>query len=320
MADIGVERDKSTHLPADDCDDGASDIASLSGHQALHRPLAAREDPSSGGSNLESSGRSVDDAAVAQYLVGIGVSRPAACDAAALRELHAAHLFAVPFENLSIHLGEPIALDDEQLFRKLVERHRGGFCYELNGAFSELLRSLGYEVVLLAARVFTGPQELGPPFDHLVLRVNTPEPWFADVGFGEHSLEPLRLEPGTQADPRGVFEIVEASATDLDVLRDGVPQYRVEMHARELADFRAMCWYQQHSPESHFTQALACSLATPSGRVTLSERTLITTAGNDRTETTFHDDAEILEAYRTVFGIELDRVPIVRNHEGHAKG
>ena len=255
----------------------------------------------------------MDHSAVEQYLSRIGVPRPVACDADALRGLHAAHLYTVPFENLSIHLGEPITLDEEQLLRKLVERRRGGFCYELNGAFSDLLRSLGFEVVLLAARVFNREGILGPPFDHLVLRVSTPEPWFVDVGFGEHSLEPLRLAPDVkQTDPRGVFEIVETSGSDLDVLKDNEPQYRVEMHPRDLSDFNAMCWYQQHSPESHFTQSLVCSIATPTGRVTLTERTLITTIGSDRTETVLRDDTEILETYRTQFGVHLDQVPSLR--------
>jgi N-hydroxyarylamine O-acetyltransferase len=252
----------------------------------------------------------VVESAVAQYLSRIGISTPIGRDADALRELHAAHLFAVPFENLSIHLGEPISLEEGDLFDKLVERRRGGFCYELNGLFSALLRALGFDVTLLAARVFTGPDSVGPPFDHLVLRVNLTEPWFADVGFGEHSLEPLRIEPGAeQADPRGTFEIVETTEGDLDVLKDGKPQYRVEPKPRGLADFRAMCWYQQHSPDSHFTQALVCSIATPTGRVTLSERTLITTIGDERAEEVLEDDARILEAYRTHFGIDLDRVP-----------
>jgi N-hydroxyarylamine O-acetyltransferase len=255
----------------------------------------------------------VNDAAVAQYLSRIGLSRPVACDASGLRDLHAAHLFAVPFENLSIHLGEPISLDEQQLFGKIVERHRGGFCYELNGMFSDLLRSLGFEVTLLAARVFTGPASVGPPFDHLVLQVNASEPWLVDVGFGDHSLGPLRLESDSkQFDPRGAFEIVETSASDIDVLKDGAPQYRVEMRPRVLGDFRAMCWYHQHSPESHFTKSLVCSIATRSGRVTLSEQTLITTVGDRRTSAILDDDAAILEEYRTTFGIDLDHVPRLR--------
>jgi N-hydroxyarylamine O-acetyltransferase len=257
----------------------------------------------------------MQDSAIAQYLSRIGATRPAACDGAALRELQVAHLLAIPFENLSIHLGEPIVLDEQQLFRKIIERRRGGFCYELNGAFSDLLRSLGFDVALLAARVFDASGSPGPPFDHLVLHVNAPEPWFVDVGFGEHSMEPLRVETGVrQIDRRGTFEIVETPASDLDVLKDGVPQYRVEMRPRLLSDFRAMCWYQQHSPDSHFTQALVCSLATMSGRVTLRERRLITTIEGMRTEEMLRDDREVLQTYRAQFGIELARVPSVQRH------
>jgi N-hydroxyarylamine O-acetyltransferase len=37
------------------------------------------------------------------YLDRIGAARPPAATASALRDLHEAHLAAVPFENLSIH-------------------------------------------------------------------------------------------------------------------------------------------------------------------------------------------------------------------------
>ena len=70
-----------------------------------------------------------------------------------LRTLHAAHMLSVPFENLAIHLGEPIALGEEALYDKIVRRRRGGFCYELNGLFVWLLRQLGFSVTLLSARV-----------------------------------------------------------------------------------------------------------------------------------------------------------------------
>jgi hypothetical protein len=88
------------------------------------------------------------------YLARIGAARPARADATALRELQLRHLRTVPFENLSIHLGEPIVLEPGALLDKLLRRRRGGFCYELNGAFSDLLSSLGFGVTLLAARVF----------------------------------------------------------------------------------------------------------------------------------------------------------------------
>ena len=245
------------------------------------------------------------------YLARIGAARPARADAAALRELQLRHLLAVPFENLSIHLGEPIVLEPAALLDKLVRRRRGGFCYELNGAFADLLSTLGFGVTLLAARVF-GEGGPGPPFDHLALRVEVDGdgPWLADVGFGRHSSYPLRLDSREeQADPGGTFRIAETADGDLDVIRDGQPQYRLEPRPRSLADFEPTCWWQQTSPRSHFTRSLVCSLLTGDGRITLSDRTLIRTAGDRREERTLTGDAEALDAYRTWFGIVLDRLP-----------
>src|SRR6476661_9816152 len=107
-----------------------------------------------------------------------------------LRHLHHAHMLSVPFENLDISLGRKIICQEEGFLRKIIERLRGGFCYELNGAFAALLRELGFRVTLLSARV---PRENGgnaPEFDHLALRVDLEEPWLVDVGFGDSFLEP----------------------------------------------------------------------------------------------------------------------------------
>src|ERR1041384_459142 len=88
----------------------------------------------------------VDHDTVLAYLDRIGVTGPASSDAAGLRALHLAHQLTVPFENLTIHLAEPISLDEPDLIDKIVRRRRGGFCYELNGAFALLLEALGAQV------------------------------------------------------------------------------------------------------------------------------------------------------------------------------
>jgi hypothetical protein len=96
------------------------------------------------------------DGVVATYLDRLGLPRSAAALPEALRTLHLAHLEQIPFENLSVALGEPVDLDLEVLAAKVLGRGRGGFCYELNGLFAHLLTALGYRVTLLAARVWTG--------------------------------------------------------------------------------------------------------------------------------------------------------------------
>jgi len=253
----------------------------------------------------------MDEQALSAYLHRIGVTRPPAADEAALRELHQAHLLAVPFENLSIHLAEPVSLAPADLIDKIVNRGRGGFCYELNGAFALLLEALGAQVRRVAARVH-GEDGLGPPFDHLALIVELADgsgPWLADVGFGSHSTYPLRLASRQdQSDPGGVFRLAPGGDTDLEVLKNGEPQYRIELRERALADFVATCWWHQTSPDSHFTRSTICSRLTEDGRISISGHTLIHTSGGSRAEQSLAS-GEVLAAYREHFGISLDRVP-----------
>ena len=257
----------------------------------------------------------MDAAALAAYLDRIGMNRPAVLDATALGALHLAHQRTVPFENLSIHLGEPISLDEAGLIAKIVTRRRGGFCYELNGAFALLLEELGAQVRRVAARVYGGEGQAGPLFDHLALVVHLPDgsgPWLADVGFGAHSSYPLRFDArDAQDDPGGRFVLADTPDGDVEVAKDGQPQYRIERRERALADFVPTCWWQQTSPDSHFTWSTICSRLIADGRISLSGRTLIRTSGGARTEQDLSSDDAVLAAYREHFGIVLDRVPVV---------
>ncbi|MGW8951634.1 arylamine N-acetyltransferase family protein [Streptomyces sp. NPDC055709] len=264
---------------------------------------------------MDAASQNLPPETVDAYLRRIGATRPRVPDSASLRELQLRHLHSVPFENLSVHLGENLVLEDKLLVDKIVEAGRGGFCYELNGAFAALLRSLGFGVTLFQARIFATDGGLGIPYDHMTLRVETADgtgPWLADVGFGDHSHHPFLLEErGEQSDPAGTFRIAVAPDGDLDVLRDGKPQFRMDTRPRELADFEAGAWYHRTSPASHFTRSLVCSRLTDDGRITLSGRKLVTTAHGEKEERRLGDDAEVLAAYREHFGLALDRVPEV---------
>jgi N-hydroxyarylamine O-acetyltransferase len=249
-----------------------------------------------------------------EYLKRIGTPRPARASLGALRELQLAHLHTVPFENLSIHLGEPVILDQAALIRKIVQRRRGGFCYELNAAFAALLTELGFQVSTLSARVFNAEGQPGPPFDHLTLRVDLAAPWLVDVGYGRFATRPVRLDTrDDQPGPDGTFQVTPSPSGhgELDITHDGAPAYRIDPRPYQLADFAPTCWWQCTCPETTFRRSLTCSISTPSGRVTLSGNRLITTENGQRTERTLPGDPEILTAYRTHFGIDLDQVPAV---------
>jgi N-hydroxyarylamine O-acetyltransferase len=244
------------------------------------------------------------------YLSRIGYSGSTEPSVATLRAIHRAHLFAVPFENLDISLGRKIVTDEIRILNKVVTQGRGGFCYELNGAFTALLRALGFHVTMLSARVARENGSEGPEFDHLTLRVDIEQPWLADVGFGDSFLEPLRLECGIeQVDPVGKFRLVRIGDR-LRMEREDPeefwnPQYSFSFQSRQLEDFAGMCHYHQTSPESSFTQNRICSRATPDGRITLSGMKLITTVSGQREEKVLLSEDEWLSILREQFGIEL---------------
>lgn len=246
---------------------------------------------------------------VSAYLERIGYAGSTELTAHTLRALHRAHLFTVPFENLDIGLKRAIPCDAEAAVRKIVERRRGGFCYEMNGAFAWLLRELGYRVTLLSARVARPDGTWGPEYDHLTLRVNLDEPWLADVGFGDSFLDPLRLEPGLEQEQgRECFRIVEDSGLRVEKRSpEGSwnAEYLFTLEPRDLAEFAGMCRYHQSSPESHFTQKRVCTLARPDGRITLADLKLIVTREGKRNGRMLGSEKDWAGVLREEFGVIL---------------
>jgi N-hydroxyarylamine O-acetyltransferase len=130
------------------------------------------------------------------YFDRVGFRGRAHADLATLRALHRAHLQAVPYENFDVQLGRPLTPDPAAAFEKIVGRRRGGWCYEMNGAFGLVLAELGFKVTRMAGaamREMMGDVAIG---NHLVLLVEIDgAPWIADVGFGDGALEPFALKP-----------------------------------------------------------------------------------------------------------------------------
>jgi N-hydroxyarylamine O-acetyltransferase len=245
------------------------------------------------------------------YLKRINYQGPVAPTAETLRGLHVAHLLAVPFENLSIHANQLIVLEDEALFTKIVERRRGGFCYEANGLFAALLRELGYDVRMLSAGVADAEGGYGPDFDHMALMVTLEQRWLVDVGFGDSFREPLLLdERGEQVQGNRAYRIVPDGSHLIMMQRvDGVEwnaRYRFTLQPRVYADYAGMCRYHQTSPQSHFTKARVCTRATEEGRITLSEMRFITTSEKGgRQERTLTSQEEYAAILRERFGIVM---------------
>ena len=260
-------------------------------------------------STLLVTGHWARDMNIKAYLQRIHYQGDLAPSAETLRLLQVAHLRTVPFENLSIHSGEPIVLDDEALFDKIVRRRRGGFCYELNGLFAALLRALGFDVAMLSAQVANAEGIFGPDFDHMTLMVTLADRWLVDVGFGDSFLEPLKLdEESEQIQGHRAYRIVREGEYRALMQRSNDDewrqQYRFTLQPYQYSDYAEMCRYHQTSPQSHFTRARICSRATSEGRISLSEmRFITTTADGKRQEQILTNQEEYATILRDQFGV-----------------
>jgi N-hydroxyarylamine O-acetyltransferase len=252
----------------------------------------------------------LNDVQVARYLERLAYCDGMSATRTTLDALHQAHLLKVPFENYDVVFGTPIVLSIDAFYEKIVERKRGGFCYELNSLFGALLQTLGFKVRLFAAGVFKG-EDYSNQFDHLLLGVEVDgATWIADVGFGDCFLFPLALNgrPSTQPgaayriETQGNWHILHGAKSG----EESKPQYRFTTVPRALPDFAERCHYQQTAADSHFTQRSVCSLATETGRITLANGRHIVTAGGSRSERQIANEAECSMILKDDFGLALD--------------
>lgn len=249
------------------------------------------------------------------YLARLGYQGSREPSAAVLDALTCAHSRSIPFENIDVLLGRTIDLEPQSLYDKLIAGHRGGYCFELNGLFLELLARLGFAVRPLGARVRLGTTDRGilPQRTHLTLAVAIDgQDWITDVGVGATSLtRALRLEDGvTQATPHDMRRLVREDGKWFhQVLHAGqwVDVYEFTGDDMPMVDRQVANWYTSTHPASHFLQGLTAARALPEGRrVTLAGRVLKTREADGRAREQVLDDTQALRAaLRGHFGIDL---------------
>lgn len=228
-----------------------------------------------------------------------------------LIELHKCHMLSVPFENLDIQRNRKITLDTNNFFEKIVNRNRGGFCYELNGLFYELLKQIGYDCNMISARVVEKDGGFSPEFDHMALLVRTDKIFLADVGFGDSFMEPLIMEVGLEQKQNGIIYKITEHEKDYHMLTKSIDgknfknEYVFTLQPRALHEFEDMCNFHQTSPSSHFTQNSICSLPLSSGRISLSGMKIISSHNGDRSERLLRTEEEYTFALKKFFNIEL---------------
>jgi len=225
-----------------------------------------------------------------------------------LSNLQQAHLLAVPFENLDIYNKIKIYLPNS--YDKIVKHYRGGFCYELNYTFYQLLKNIGFNIKMVSARVYEKTNGFGPEFDHMaIIVVLGDSDYLVDVGFGEFAFHPLQLNLNADLyDPRGIFRIEPFDESHLAVRKKNsddrfVTEYIFSLKERAVEEFYDMCHYHQTSPESHFTQKRLCTLATNEGRMTLTGNTFKVTINEIISEIQLGSEVEVQQILLKYFNV-----------------
>ena len=244
------------------------------------------------------------------YLERIGYNGPLSPSVETLHGLHRAQALSIPFENIDIFLGRPIQLDPTSIVSKIVEKGRGGYCYELNGLFFTALQHLGFAVTSLAARVFWGETLMQKSHQLTLVEIEGTR-WLADVGFGSNSLiEPIPLELDREF-PQHLDTFRLKSDTKLGF----VLQHKLEDQWRSIyafslekyypADYRMMNYYNSTSSTTLFTQHIVCALPTDDATIILFDSELKIRRRDETIITHLTDKKLYREALQRYFAFSL---------------
>lgn len=261
------------------------------------------------------------------YLERIGLDPPTirntARDTDCLATLQTAHATTIPFENLSI-VGDPftdapgpgISLEPKTIYQKLIDDQRGGYCFELNGLFTTLLATLGFDVVRAAAMVIPNSGQHRTPANHHIAIVTLDKPYVVDVGMGSPRMRhptPLDGTPTTADDADVSWRIQPTDRPQYQYQAeyrigagDWQPRHVFDPTPRDFSYFAAANDYLANAPESPFTGGPVVERGTADGWLELQQDSFTRVVHGDSTER----DIEPEEWYTIVeseFGLTIPR-------------
>ncbi|WP_041276067.1 arylamine N-acetyltransferase family protein [Desulfosporosinus acidiphilus] len=231
-----------------------------------------------------------------------------------LYALHTSHTLNVPFENLDVYNRKPILLDTESLYKKIVENKRGGYCFEMNGLFSYILKELGFKVTDLLARGTTDGKTFLAKLHQLLMVEIDDKRWLVDVGYGNNGITaPLLLEEGLEQ---------RQFAHTYRLLNDPkfgyVLQYKVKDEYQYLyaftldecypMDFLMSNHFTATYPDSLFLKMKFCTMPTKEGRITLTDNHFKVLENGKVCEQNVANDGEFNELLKKHFQLNLNTI------------
>lgn len=248
------------------------------------------------------------------YLHRIHYDGPTNVCLTTLHGLTSAHVQSIAFENIDVLLGQTLAIDEASVFEKLVLKRRGGYCFEQNRLLKAVLRTLGFDVTPLGARVRlrTSDRSVIPGRTHLSLQVSLDDAlWITDVGFGGYSLsQALRLQSDLVQDtPHGLRRLMNDEGRwfhQVYKMDEWIDVYELDLQPMYPRDQIVANWYTSTHADSQFVDNLTIALACPDGfRVSLYNNLLRRTQADGTTEVHALARHEILQALGDVFHLDV---------------
>jgi N-hydroxyarylamine O-acetyltransferase len=247
----------------------------------------------------------------ALYIHRVGLSDTITIDEAGLEEIHRAQLYSIPFENFDIHLGKPINLDEKSLCKKLLQRNRGGYCFELNGLLQIALTHFGFQSRSLLARVHVSGEMTGRNHQLLLVTVAGRD-WICDVGFGTNSLRaPIPFELNQSREQDGFIFRLRADETYGYMLQSKMGGAWQNLYSFDFSpvfpvDIELGNFFTSTSPQSFFVSNRVAALGKPDGRTALINFTLREHDGSQEQITDLEVGPSYLGVLQDYFGIDLD--------------
>lgn len=257
--------------------------------------------------------RIINSMDIQKYLQRIGYTGSLKCSERVLADLHTSHVRSIPFENIDVQNNVPIILSLNALFEKVINRQRGGFCYELNYLFYGLLNNLGFEVDMISSRIYNKLGVKGPEYDHMSLVVKLKENWLVDVGFGNLFIRPIPIiDEAKCEDQGGKFKInkIEDKVYLLSVSKiENVfeKKYEFNLAPRRIEDFENQCTFKQYHPESYFVENFICTLPTLTGRKTVFNDIFRIANGAEKVEKRIENKRDLISIITSEFNIDYPK-------------
>jgi N-hydroxyarylamine O-acetyltransferase len=252
------------------------------------------------------------DMDITDYLGRIGLKKRPGPTLEGLRALHNAHLLAISYEDIDVQLGRPLTTEPAAAYEKIVNRGRGGWCYEMNGLFGWALGELGFDVTRATGAVVRSIKGELSEGNHLVLKVILDEgTYLADVGFGDGPRDPIQIVGGTfrsQGFDFGLERVDDEWWRLRNHAQGSAPNFDFNLNRADESLLAQKCAMLQTSPQSPFVQNLVAQRHKPYGIAILRGRVLRKVRPGVTEDVTVETAGELVRTLRDEFALDVPEV------------